>query len=183
MNASRKTRHRATSGIGPGNHRVGDRRDPRLVRAGFTLVEMLIVVLLLGILIALAAPSFRSSRNEYRARLAAWRVATDLQTVSALALAQGRSVQIHFRTDGQPGGDRYWVAGVEHPTLRSSLIDVSLDDEPYQVKLSGAPATIAYDMYGMPDGDYDLLVSRSDGSSWQVLIRHNTSRVEVLNGR
>lgn len=144
---------------------------------------MLIVVLLVGILVALAAPRFRSSRSEYRVRLAAWRVATDLQTVSALALAQGRNIQMNFFSDNPARDSRYWVAGVDHRFLNYSLIDVSLGEEPYRVGLSGAPAAIVYDMYGLPDDDYDLYITNESGRSWKIMIRRDTSRVEVVDVR
>lgn len=65
-------------------------------RRGFTLVELLTVVVLVGLLAALVAPSFGGALARVRTRAALDRFAADLYHARVLAVRSGRPVVVRF---------------------------------------------------------------------------------------
>ena len=92
---------------------------PRL-RGGYTLVELTIVMLIMGIVAAAAVPRFNDSMDRFRVEAAASRIAADLNLVRARAMTQGSPQGVNFFTSsesyqlaGDPDidspGEEYWV--------------------------------------------------------------------------
>ncbi|MBI3866026.1 MAG: prepilin-type N-terminal cleavage/methylation domain-containing protein, partial [Planctomycetia bacterium] len=79
------------------------RRPQRVSRrrcSGFTLVELVIVILILGIASVIAVPRFVNTLNSSRARTAARRVANDVALVRSWARITSQSQSITFDTTG-----------------------------------------------------------------------------------
>ncbi len=91
--------------LGEERDRKGVMRNATRSRVGFTLIEMLIVISLLGLIVAVMAPQTAG----FRARLATVHAADEF--VSAVAVAQGFALrhgglaEIHI----DPDADRFWV--------------------------------------------------------------------------
>jgi len=69
-----------------------DRQQP----SGLTLIEMMIVIALMGILLALAAPNIGLFTSGYKLRGAAREAATDLQYARLLAIKENRDFRVTF---------------------------------------------------------------------------------------
>jgi type IV fimbrial biogenesis protein FimT len=79
---------------------------------GFTLIELLFVVTLIGIMIAIAVPSFASFISNYRATAAANDLLQAFTVARAEALKQGRRVIILPNlADGTPSRTGIWTNG------------------------------------------------------------------------
>ncbi|MHB8092530.1 MAG: GspH/FimT family pseudopilin [Syntrophales bacterium] len=65
-------------------------------KRGFTLVELMIVIAIMGILAAFAAPNFRTYMAQSRLNGAARQVMSDLMNARMLSVAQNRNVQVVF---------------------------------------------------------------------------------------
>ena len=63
-------------------------------RAGFTMIEMLIVIALLGILLAFALPSFNGTLQRYRTSAAANQIANALQFARAEAIRTRANIRV-----------------------------------------------------------------------------------------
>jgi len=68
----------------------------RLDKKGFTLIEMMIVIAIIGILSAIAAPNFSSYMATRRLNGAARMVMVDLMAARMAAITQNRNVQVAF---------------------------------------------------------------------------------------
>lgn len=119
-------------------------------RRAFTLVELTIVVLLIGIFAALAVPKFVGSLCFHRLRAAARRIEADLQLAQHQARMTGSSQTVVFNVAGssytipdlpplEPGGTDYTVQ------LRDSLYGVTIVSADF-----GGQTLVEYDGFGMP---------------------------------
>jgi type II secretion system protein H len=72
---------------------------PLLRRRGFTLVEMLVVIALLGIIVAIAIPNFGALNDSANVLGAAQTIATDLQLAKMRAISQSKRSRILFLSD------------------------------------------------------------------------------------
>lgn len=132
------------------NHRehVDIRSWPR--RRGFTLVELVIVVAIVGVLAALAMPRFNSASNRYRAKLCADRVMRDIAHARSRAVALGAQQTMTFTTVSVS----YTIAGMMSPDNSSKPFTVVLSAEPYRcTKITvdfGGTGTLTFNGYGVP---------------------------------
>jgi prepilin-type N-terminal cleavage/methylation domain-containing protein len=67
---------------------------------GFTLIDMVAVVALIGIISAIALPSMLSARDRIRLGQAAREVERELQSAKARAVAKSRPMRVHFNCPG-----------------------------------------------------------------------------------
>jgi len=86
---------------------------------GFTMVELMTVVVIAGILLALAAPSFRGMLERRRLEGQANELVTDLAYAKSEAVARNRNVVLI--TGG--GGTCYTIAAWTAPALRAGSCD------------------------------------------------------------
>jgi prepilin-type N-terminal cleavage/methylation domain-containing protein len=73
--------------------------NPQSLPSAFTLLELLLVIVLLGILAGLASLQVAPLLSRARLERGARQVATDLQAVKMRAIAQNRSFRVTFRSD------------------------------------------------------------------------------------
>ena len=126
-------------------------------RSAFTLVELVITMLVMGILTAVAAPRYFEAINRFRVEAAAKRVAADLNLARKCAMTKGGVAQgewvsfyaandnykLHNDPDLDRPGDEYWVH-LQETAYSVDLISVTFTNE------DGATdnQTIKFDMYG-----------------------------------
>jgi len=154
------------------------RPSPR--RLGFTFLELVIVMLILGIMAAVAVPTFFDSLMYHRVESAARRVKADLEQLRQTARRTSRTQALTF-------GETSYTLPPDVPGLGqvSDSYTVDLLQSPYQlnsvsIEFSDNP-TLSFDGHGMPSlggsfvlqaGDYIRTVSL-DGNTGEITISAN----------
>jgi len=127
-------------------------------RDGFTLIEVVIVVLILGIMAAMAAPRFVRSLMYHRAETAAKRVRADLELARQHAMTTSAGQTVSFDV----GQDRYVLSGIAALDRPSQVYTTVLSDPPYEASINSADfgddAVVTFNGYGVPDSGGTVVV-------------------------
>jgi prepilin-type N-terminal cleavage/methylation domain-containing protein len=129
--------------------------------AGYSLVEILVVLGLIGVLAAAVGPSLSAPLQRHRARAALDRVASDLYYARALAVRGGWRIRIRFEP---PTGcaATYSLVRSDGVTLRT--VDVARELGPVCLS-SNVPAALSVDSRGVLIGSPRTLRARAGGQS------------------
>lgn len=152
-------------------------------RRGASLLELTFVILVVGILAAVAQPRYAAALARYRIDAAAERIAADLRYGSILARTTSRPVTVRFFS---AGGASYRFDAVADPRQAGLVADpaepstwyfVDLTAEPYGVALSGSHVC-TFDIHGMADRDQQITVGVG-ANTRTVSLRAGSDRVET----
>ncbi|MDP1797174.1 MAG: prepilin-type N-terminal cleavage/methylation domain-containing protein [Planctomycetaceae bacterium] len=132
----------------------------RHTRAGFTLPEVLIAVLLMSILSAIALPRWSASLQQQRVIQAANRVAADLTRAQSAAYGSSAPKTVTFTV----GTSQYLVSGIAPLHRGTGAYIVVLTDDPYRCTLVSVwgqtgTQTITFNGYGLPDKGGSIIVA------------------------
>ncbi len=171
---------------------TGDRRSPRTssrearhcCRAGVTLVDLVITVMIVAILAAVAMPRFASTVSRLRTEAVARRIASDLNFARRTAIQTSRTTSVTFAA--APAG--YTMTGVEHPAYPSQAYVVAVADIDGSVALQsfnfdGGPV-LSFNTYGRPLVGSNALavgavVVASGGHALSVVVDPSTGETSV----
>ena len=133
-------------------HRQGQRR-------AFTLIELVIVVLIMGIMAAAGVPRFVDSLSCHRVEAAAKRVLADLK----LARSQAKQGSVNQSVQFTPSTDSYSLPGLDDMDHPARTYAVKLSDGPFQATIVsadfGGDAEIIFDGYGVPDSGGSVVLA------------------------
>jgi prepilin-type N-terminal cleavage/methylation domain-containing protein len=144
----------------------------------FTLVELVMVLVLVGVLAAVAAPRFARANANYRADLAARRIAADLAFAQRKARASSKQVTVSFAV----ATHSYQLVNVSDLDRSSQTYIVKLSAEPYGASLLTADfagaAQVVFDGYGTPSAA-GAVTLRAGGVQRTVTLDAVTGRATV----
>jgi MSHA pilin protein MshC len=158
----------------------------------FTLVELIIVVLLVGILAVVALPSVSGTLAHMKVRAAAKRLSADLNYVRNLAVTVGAEYGLAFTTTGyvvfkdseegseEPGGANGREV-LTHPINHKPWsVNVSEDGVTLSADFGG-DSEMYFDATGAPDSG-GTVVLQSAGLTITVAVEPSTGRVTAQEG-
>lgn len=159
---------------------IGSDPHHRRPQAGFTLLEVLIVTLILAIMAGVAVPRFGRTFSHLQLQLFATDVAKLLTYASKRAVARGETLYIHFDVAGR----RYWLAQAQEASAQKESERVPgkfgrISSVPEAISLNPSARKVAF----YPDGRADrfemvIFNNRQDG--YRLVTDVWTGRVKLL---
>ena len=139
------------------------------MRAGFTLVEVVTVLVILGLGLAVAAPAFRAALPEHGSAAAAVEVAGVLRTASRTARERARAVTVVLDS----AAPRYWLRGAQD-TMTADTFAFGAD---VRMELRAARVPITF----QPDGraSHASLIIRDDQRAQRIDVDPWTGDVAI----
>jgi len=155
--------------------------DPHRHRArgGFTLLELLVVMLIVTILAGVAIPQFRRTFRNLQLQVFASDVATLLTYANRRAVARGEVLRVHFDVAGR----QYWLASAQDASPEAKFERVSgkfgrVSSVPGAISVaSGTPDVTFY-----PDGRadrFEIFISEDGRAGYRVATDVRTGRVTL----
>ncbi|MGB7329215.1 MAG: GspH/FimT family pseudopilin [Rubripirellula sp.] len=153
-------------------------------RAAITLIEVAIVILIVGVMAAVATPRFADTQRISRLEAATWRVANDIQRARQTALRSGRSVQITFSNDDDSYQAEQGEQNDRSPTPALVSIKSIYDPSIEMVASMDGNLTLSFNFEGVPHSSGEAIeqatIALSSGSDlFQVHIVAGTGEVVV----
>lgn len=160
---------------------------PRCKRHALSILELVIVVMILGIVAAVATPTFHDSLQYNRIDSAARRIKADLEQIRIAARSTSSSQQLTF-TDATTYTLSDGVASMAHASGHY-VVDLSMP--PYSVDKVvvdfASDTTITFNGYGAPTSSGSIVISVGsykrtitlDDVTGQVQITDNSADAEV----
>lgn len=153
---------------------------------GFTLVELMIVVAVIGILAVIAAPSMMALINNGRLSGQTEELVASLQTARAEAVRRNARVTVCASTDGTTcASSTSWTRWIAHgmdntasPPVDDVIIDNSVNNP--AVTVSGPASGIVFRPSGQIDSEQRVGVTMSDGQ--RCLVVRISGVVSVSSG-
>jgi Tfp pilus assembly protein FimT len=129
---------------------AGHPRDREDRRAAYTLMELVIVLLTVGILAAVAAPKYTESLASFRLEAVTHRIMGDIKFARRTAQENSATQVISFNTVA----NSYTLTGVTNIDSRSQTFTFSLSQSEYECRLVSSAfngtAVLSFDVYGRP---------------------------------
>jgi type II secretory pathway pseudopilin PulG len=139
-------------------------------------MELVVVLVIIGLLSAVAIPRFTSSIAYHRTRAAAARVAADLELAASYAVHTSSVQTVAFT------GNQYTISTMPHPDRPGVPYRVDLSAEPYQASIVaadfGGDPEVTFDIFGKPDTDGSVVL-RSGHHQCVVTLDPETGKTTV----
>lgn len=141
-----------------GNPRTSTHAD----RQGFNLFELVMVLAIMGIVAAIAAPRFGQASARYRIDVSARRICKDLALASRAARNAGASRTLQF----DESGNGYTISSIAGLQKHSDTYRVDLSLEPYRSRADsidfGGGRKIIFNGYGQADSGGTVVLKAGD---------------------
>jgi len=145
---------------------------------GFSLLEVLLVLAIIGVSAAVAAPRYALALGRYRADLAARRIVADLRLAQAHAKASSAPRTMSF----SPAAGQYQLLNVPAPDGKPGDYTVVLSAAPYHAELMSVDfnggTQVVFNGWGLPNAGGAVVVS-AGSLQRTVVVEGATGRVSV----
>ncbi len=155
-----------------------DLRGTRSSPQGFTLIELVLVILILGILAAVAAPRYTKALDTTYAKAAAVRVQSDLKYARQLAKQTSSNQTVTFDV----AANSYTLVGVDNRDRqgRDYIVTLSADEFNSQINTAdfNGSTSVTFDIYGHANNAGTVVVQ--SGSRVETVVVDAFGQVSIL---
>ncbi len=154
---------------------IRDRLDGMKRTAGFTLVELAVLMVVLGIMIAIAVPSVQKTIDSYRLKTAAAEMATNIR----LAGQESISRELEYRIEFNIAGNRYTVFQMVY----GGDVEIECVEIRDQVSMTGTGFSsnqLIFGKQGRPSESGDITLTSDLGQVRRVSV-DESGRVAVVD--
>jgi prepilin-type N-terminal cleavage/methylation domain-containing protein len=162
--------------------------------AGYSLIELAIVLVLLGLVVMVGMPAMQDWLERYRVRSAAQTLAADMQLQRMRAVSRNAVHSIVFDVangtytlwEGDPVNGLTTQISPEPVTLPFGVSFTDPIDDPIELTWSGNDDVAVFHADGAVNGrlaqDDEITITNAGGDSFRVVMNQVTGRVQVLEG-
>lgn len=147
-------------------------------RTAATYVDLVLVVLIVGILAAVASPKFNEALEKQQAEAAARRIRDDLMLVRSEAVARSQDLTVAF----DAVAESYTVAGLESVDRPGQTYEIVLNQSPYSADLVsvnfGGNTMVTFNRFGDVDSGGAVTVG-STSYQQTVTVNSETGRATI----
>lgn len=148
--------------------------------SGFTLLELVVVVMFLGILAGVAAPKYRTAMSHAYVHARAVELAADLKRARSEAMSESINHTITFSSINST----YTSNELENLDRPGQSLIVNLASDAYDVAISsvdfGGDPSITFDWYGAPSSPGSVILNlRTQAYEVSVDVAGNVSLVQL----
>jgi len=170
--------------------RIGSRRHDE----GFSLIEVSVVLVVLGLAVAIGMPAMQDWLDRYRVRTAAQNLASDLQLQRMRAVSRNTRHSIVFDVanstytlwEGDPVNGLTTQLVPEAISLPFGVTFTDPIDDPIELTWGGNVDVAVFHPDGAVNGrlaqDDEITLTNNNGFSFRVSMNQVTGRVRVLEG-
>lgn len=134
-------------------------KQHRVTLSGFSLVEMLVVMLIMGIVGAIALPRYSQFQSQQKVEAAARRITSDLAYASRRANSTSTTQTVTFNI----ASHKYTLVQAKNPNKPNETYVVKLGLEPYNARIVsaafGGDTSIVFNGYGRPDSGGSVTIA------------------------
>ena len=160
-----------------GKSPVCDRRRAKRC-GGFSLFELVIVMVIVAIMAAVAVPRYGKASQRYRTEMAARKVIADLNYARRRASISSTAQSIDFDASNA----QYEISGVKDLRTGSNDYTVILSESPYNAKIVSVEfngdGEVIFDGYGVPDSGGTIVVGVGDYTR-TVVLNADSGKAEI----
>jgi prepilin-type N-terminal cleavage/methylation domain-containing protein len=149
-------------------------------RRGFSLVEMVIVVLIIGIVALATIPRYQDYWTRHSLQSACQRVAADLRHAQSHAMSTSQNVDVNFSVSPD---DSYSIPSLDSEANALLVYSVNVNGVPYRSSIHSAnfdgDAVVVFNPFGIPDSAGSVTLSA--GGFIQSVLVSATGGVSIGN--
>ena len=148
-------------------------KQHRRTTKGFTVIELIIVMAILGLVAAMSLPGLMKSVSHYRLGTASRGLVSDLRLARHLALKENRPVRVNFLTQRSYQIERF-VAG--NWSQASGTVSFADDHTRRGIIFSSTPEPVEFDYVGRAKAAAEMRLVSENGEELTVEV-HTTGRI------